>query len=112
MPLGGGEPGKPCVEIRLEIVDVLKTHMETQGRAFYLPLGRSPVSAGIEGEDEAFIAAPGLSHTEEIEPVEHRGQGVMRSRLQHDGEEAGRAGEVPLPERMTGMVGPGRVDHF
>ena len=56
--LCGVERRKPALEIGFEIVDILKTNMESQRRAAGAPFGGSAIGSAIEGNGEALEAAP------------------------------------------------------
>ncbi len=57
----------------------------------------------IERNDEALVAAPGIAHAEQLEAVQHGGEGGLRRGLQNDREKPARAGEVALPQRVARM---------
>ena len=52
------ESGEAAGEIGLEILDVFQPDMKTQGWAARLPLRGGAIACAIEGNDQAFKAAP------------------------------------------------------
>ena len=52
-------------------------------------LGSRAVGGAVERDDEALEAAPGIAHPEKVQPVEHRGERLVRTGLEDDREQAG-----------------------
>src|SRR5260221_10837310 len=92
-------------EVVDEIVDILETGMDAQGRAIAAPGLRGAQGLRVGGDDQALEAAPRKTHAEELHTVEHRLERRLRARLQHDSEQPRGAAEVPLPKLMAGMLG-------
>src|SRR5271167_909677 len=101
---GCGETFEAAVEIVFQIVEVFEADRKTQRRSARRPSRGGAIACAIEGNDEAFIAAPGIAEAEQFETVEHRGDRGFAHRVQDDAEEAGRTGEIALPQRMAGVA--------
>src|SRR3954451_6791480 len=74
-----------------------------------MPLGRCPVGSEIEWNDQALIAAPGITEAEQLQMIEHRPDRRAGCRLQDDREQTRRAEEIPLPDGVSRVVGERRV---
>ena len=98
------ERRKAALEIGFEIVDILKPDMEPQGRTTGRPFGRGAIAVAVERNDEAFKAAPRKPHAEQLDRVEQGIDSLLRRRLQHNAEQAGRAGKIPFPDRVAGIA--------
>src|SRR5688572_15981817 len=85
--------------------------MEAERRSARIPRNRAPIGAAVEGHHEALVAAPRITHPEQLEPVQHGADRLAWSGFQDDGEEAGRAFEIALPDRVTGMALQRRMQH-
>src|SRR4051812_36925389 len=83
---------------------MLQPDVEPQRRALRRPSGRGAIVGAVELDDQAFEAAPGIAHAEQFYGVEQRVDGLLRGRLEHDAEQAGGAGEIALPDRVTGIA--------
>src|SRR5690242_21868349 len=84
--------------------------MEAQHLPGSAPRPRRAQLAGILRDDEALIAAPAVTHAEDLHAVEHRLDGMLRVLLEDNAEEARGAGEVTLPEFVAGMPGKGGME--
>src|SRR5271166_4887568 len=109
--LEGRHALKSALQVGLRSLDVLVADAGGDGRAARRPAGRGAVGCAVEGNRQTFVAAPGSAEAEELEPVEEGRDRRLRDRREDDAEEAGRAGEIALPDRVAGVVGQGRVDH-
>ena len=64
------------------------------------------------GQRQALEAAPGRADAEQRQAVDHRVDRLGgEARLELDAEQAGGAGEVPLPQLVAGRAGQRRVQH-
>src|SRR5208337_4431066 len=99
--LEGRHALKSALQVGLQILDVLEADAEADGRAARRPAGRGAVGCAVEGNRQTFVAAPGSAEAEELEPVEEGRDRRLRDRLEDDAEEAGRAGEIALPDRVA-----------
>src|SRR5262249_39501927 len=85
---GSAQPRKSPVEILLQVLDVLEADLQPQARAPRSECGCGAVALAVEGDDEALEATPGIAHGEELEAVEHGGDGLKRHGMEHHGEQA------------------------
>ena len=90
------ETGEGLGEFGFEVGDVFEANVEAQRRAGGGPAGRGAVGRGIEGDDEAFKAAPGIAHAEKFQSVEHGGELGAADGLEDNGEQARAAEEIAL----------------
>src|SRR5690606_4133500 len=105
------QPRKSRVEIVLQILYVLEPDGKPQGGAVRLPSRRRAVGSAVERNDEALEPAPGITHAEQLQLVEEGRYGFPRAGLQNDREQAARAEEVALPQRVARVGGERRVQH-
>ena len=63
-----------CIEIGLEVVQILQPDMEPQGVAAGIPGRCRAVGRAVERNDEALETTPGIAHPEQLEAVEHGGE--------------------------------------
>lgn len=64
----------------------------------------------VGGDDEAFEAAPAGADLEIAVGVNHTGDSGFVACVQHDAEQTARAGEVALPDGVSGFVGKGGIE--
>src|SRR5262245_17391081 len=85
--------------------------MEPQRWPFRLPCCRRARLGGIEREHQALVATPGGAEAEQLEPIDHRRDGLLRARLEHNPEQSAGAQEIALPELVLRVARQGRVEH-
>ena len=76
-----------------------------------VPCGRGAERRAVERDREALEAAPGRADAEQRQRIDEGVRGLVRHRLEHDAEQAGRAGEIALPDRMPGIGLERRMQH-
>src|SRR5690606_13131618 len=75
-----------------------------------VPLGYGPVIE-TDMKGKAFIAAPGIAKAKDLKRIEE-GMGLLLPAAgQHDGENAGGAGKIPLPDFMSRMAFQSRMQN-
>ena len=79
--------------------------MQPHRRPRRLPARGAAVAGGIDGQGQAFKAAPAIADAEMDQPVDQRGAGNVIPAIEDEGEKAGRAGKVTRPMGMAGTVG-------
>src|SRR5687768_18412384 len=84
--------------------------MEPDQGPFRPPLRRRAQPLGIGGQSEALEAAPAVADAEMDETVDQPRAVGIAAAVQHEGEEAGRAGEIALPDFMAGTVREGGME--
>jgi hypothetical protein len=62
--LSGIESREAAFEIGLEVLDILQSDVEPQGRAAGRPFGGCTIARAVEWNDEALEAAPRVAHAE------------------------------------------------
>src|SRR5579872_5258223 len=92
------------LEVLLEVFDIFEADRKAQSWAARRPARRGAILRTIERNDQAFEAAPGIAHSEELQSVEEGCDGLLRRRLQDDREESGRTREIPLPDGVARIV--------
>ena len=105
------EPFETRFQIRDQIVGILQPDVHAQQERRLRP--------GIDGArdrhpvvgDEALVTAPGRADAKQLEPVHHAGHRRLVAGVHREPEQAGRPGEVPLPQRMTWIALQGRIEH-
>src|SRR4051794_5700572 len=60
---------KAALEVGLEVVDIFEPDVKPQRRAARRPFGRRAIEAAIEGNDQAFEAAPRKTHAEQFQGI-------------------------------------------
>src|SRR5262245_66103465 len=78
--------------------------MEAHRRSARRPGRGAAHVVAIERDDEALEAAPRRADTEQRQRIDERVHRLLRHRLEHDAEQAARAGEVALPDRVAGTA--------
>ncbi len=71
---------------------------------------RVAVRCASNGTARTLVAAPGIAEAEQLEPVQERRNRRLGRGPEDHAEEAGRAGEIALPQRVARMIGQGGVD--
>ena len=107
----GRERREAALEIGDQIVDILEPDMEAHRRAAGRPGGGAAHIVAIERDHQALEAAPRRADAEQRERVDEGVHRCLRHRLEHDAEQAARAGEVALPDRVAGTAFERRVEH-
>jgi hypothetical protein len=82
------KPLKAAIEVALQVLDVLEADAEADCGTAGREARRGAGGGAIEGKGEAFVAAPGIAETEQLEPVEESRDGRLRGRFQHNRKEA------------------------
>src|SRR4029077_1074331 len=90
--------GKAAFEIADQVIDVLEPDMQPHGRPARHPLRRCADAGAVDWNGQAREAAPRRADAEETERVDERVDRALRDRLEHDAEEAARAGKIALPD--------------
>src|SRR5947207_8571028 len=103
--------GKAALEIADQIIDVLEPDMQPHGRPARHPVRRRADAGAVEWNGQALEAAPRRADAEEAQRVDERVDRALRNRLEHDAEEAARAGEIAPPHGMTRTALERRMEH-
>ena len=98
LPERRAQPDEACLQIGNQVLHGLETHVEAQQEAGLPPGPRGPL--GAHRNDQALEAPEARADLEEPEPVDHRRHGRLRARAEQHPEEARRAEEVALPDRV------------
>jgi hypothetical protein len=78
--------------------------MQAQRRAARGPVGRRAIVAAVEGDHQAFVAAPRIAQSEQGERIEEGVDRGLRYGLEDDAEQPRGAGEVAAPNGVSGVV--------
>ena len=84
--------------------DVFEPDMEAHGRPAGRPFGRGADVHAVERNCEALEAAPRRADAEQLSALMKAFTAVVRHRLEYDAEKAACAGEIALPEGVTGTL--------
>src|SRR5215212_4971408 len=95
------ERREAALQIGSEIADVLQSNMKAHRRSLGLPRRCRTERRAVERDDETLEAAPRGADTEQRQRIDEGVCCLLGHRLEHDAEQAGRAGEIALPQRMT-----------
>jgi hypothetical protein len=105
------EGRKTFLKIANEIGNILKSDMEANGGAAGRPPGCGANRRAVEGDRQAFEAAPGSADAEQGQLVQEGMNGCDGSRLEYGAEKSARAGKIPFPDRVAGMALEGRMEY-
>src|SRR5262245_11134511 len=83
--------------------------MEAHRRSARRPGRGAAHVVAIERDDEALEAAPRRADAEQRQRIDESRHRLLRHRLEHNAEQAARAGEVALPDRVAGTALERRV---
>ena len=101
---GSPQPCKAGLEVGEKICRLLQTSMEAQECARLIPYGRRTNFARIIRHNQAFITAPGSAKAKILEPVDQGCKSRLGQCLEYNRKQTGSAAEIPLPQRMSGMI--------
>src|SRR5262249_16919682 len=103
------QSGQPGLEVGNQVLNGLQPHMEPEQEPWLLPGPRRP--DGPRRAHQALEAAEARADLEEPEPVDHRRDRALRPGPEQHAEEARRAVEVALPDRVAGILRQPWVEH-
>src|SRR5688572_22040882 len=76
---------EPRAEVGLEVLEILKTHMDAEHVAALVPIDGGADAFGVDGQAQALISTPGIAHPEQLKVVDHFRHSLSGRRLEQDG---------------------------
>src|SRR5688572_26353466 len=92
---------KALLQVSQQIADVLEPDVKAHGGPARAPGGGGAERRAVERDRQAFKAAPRRADAEQRQRIDEGMRGGVRHRLEHDAEQPGRSGKIPLPDRVA-----------